>query len=84
MMGAWWDEEKTLWLVTPQEFARLPDGMELTAIDGEKVIKGKDYIDDDTRCGHMAYGSSREAIEAAIAQFEATAATQESVRGNDE
>lgn len=67
-MGAWWDEEKTLWLVTPAEFARLPDGMELTAIDGEKVIKGKDWIDNDTRFGHMAYGASREVIEAALAE----------------
>lgn len=65
-MGAWWDEGKTLWLVTPAEFAKLPDGFELTAIDGEKVVKGRDKIDGDTRCGHLAYGSSRAAVEAAL------------------
>lgn len=65
-MGHWWDPEKTLWLVTPEEFAKLPDGFELTAIDGEKAIKGRDRIDMDTRFGHLAFGASREAIEAAL------------------
>ena len=65
-MGAYWDDEKTLWLVTPEEFERLPDGFVLTAIDGEIVIKGKDHIDMDTRLGHIAYGASKEAIVAAI------------------
>lgn len=65
-MGAWWDGEKTLWLVTPDEFARLPNGFVLTAIDGEKVVKGKDWIDDDVRFGHMAYGASKEEIDAAL------------------
>ena len=65
-MGYWWNEEKTLWLITPEEFAKLPDGFELTNIFGKKAIKGKDYIDDDTRFGHLAYGSSKEAIDAAL------------------
>lgn len=65
-MGAWWDKEKTLWLVTKDEFAQLPDGFELTAIDGDKAIKGKDFIDMDTRCGHIAWGASKAAIEAAL------------------
>jgi hypothetical protein len=65
-MGAWWDEEHTLWLVTPEEFARLPDGFELTCIDGDTAIKGKDKIDDDTRFGHIAYGASKEAILTAL------------------
>ena len=55
-MGAWWDKEQTLWLLTPEEFKALPDGTKLVAIDGEEVIKGKDFIDDDTRFGHIAYG----------------------------
>ena len=55
-MGAWWDEEKTLWLLTPEEFEQLPDGTELTDIFGESAIKGQDYIDQDTRFGHLAYG----------------------------
>lgn len=55
-MSAWWDETKTLWLLTTDEFAALPDGTVLTCIDGETAIKGKDFIDNDTRFGHMAYG----------------------------
>ena len=55
-MGAWWDKDKTLWLLTPDEFVALPDGAVLTAIDGEKATKGIDEIDNDTRFGHLAYG----------------------------
>lgn len=43
-------------LVTPAEFSGIPDGTELYCIDGRKVIKGTDYIDDDTRLGCMAFG----------------------------
>lgn len=49
-----WDGK--LWLFTPEELVRLPDGIQLTCINGEAVIKGLDYIDDDTRAGHLAYG----------------------------
>ena len=45
-----------LWLFTPNEFNYLPDGIELRSIRGDKVIKGKDYIDDDVRFGHIAFG----------------------------
>jgi hypothetical protein len=55
-MSAWWDEDHKLCLLTPAEFAALPDGEELTCIDDEVAIKGRDYIDGDTRAGHMAYG----------------------------
>jgi hypothetical protein len=65
-MGAWWDDERTLWLVTPEEFERLPDGFVLTSIDGETAIKGKDEIDDDVRFGHIAYGASKDAVLAAL------------------
>ena len=58
-MGAWWDKEKTLWLLTPEEFKELPDGTELMCIFGEKHIKGKDYIEQDTRFGHLAYGLNK-------------------------
>lgn len=34
----------------------IPDGTELTSIIDKKVIKGKDYIDNDVRCGLLAYG----------------------------
>lgn len=49
-----WDDE--LWVLTPEELAQLPDGIELESINGEKVVKGKDRIDDDTRWGYLAYG----------------------------
>lgn len=49
-----WDD--TLWVITPEELEQLPDGIELECIDGTKVIKGKDRIDDDTRWGYLAYG----------------------------
>ena len=55
-MSAWWDKEHKLLLITPEEFAELPDGTELTSILGSKAIKGQDYIDDDTRAGHLAFG----------------------------
>ena len=45
-----------LWLVTPKELTELPDGIVLTCIDGSTAVKGKDYIDDDTRGGVLAYG----------------------------
>jgi len=51
-----WNEE--LWLFTPKEYEQLPDGTELYSVmSGDKIkIKGKDYIDMDTRWGHIAYG----------------------------
>ena len=55
-MSAWWDEEYNLLLVTPEEYAELEDGTMLTAIDGDIAYKGDSDIDDDTRCGHMAWG----------------------------
>ena len=55
-MGKWWDEDKTLWLLTPEEFSALPVGTVLTDIDGEKSVKGKDKVEHETRFGHLAYG----------------------------
>jgi len=55
-VSAWWDDDHILCLVTPEEFAALPDGTELTCIDDDVVIKGSGVIDDDTRMGHLAYG----------------------------
>jgi len=50
-----WDG-KGLMLVTVDEFNKLPDGIELECIDGSVVTKGKDYIDEDTPGGVMAFG----------------------------
>lgn len=51
-----WDNK--LWLFTPEEYVRLPDGIELTSISGGKRIKGKHHIDMETRFGHIAFGLS--------------------------
>lgn len=56
-MNKWDDEGKdSLWLFTENEFHRLPDGIVLECIDGDKVTKGVDEIDMDTRFGHIAFG----------------------------
>jgi len=49
-----WD--KDLWLFTPEEFAQLPDGIELESVNGRIKTKGLDEIDQDVRFGHMAWG----------------------------
>ena len=51
-----WNEETGLHLLTAAEFNMLPNGFVLTCIDGEECTKGVDYIDLDTRFGHLAYG----------------------------
>lgn len=43
-------------LVTPEEFAVLADGTALVSILSQEVVKGVDYIDDDTRAGFLAFG----------------------------
>jgi hypothetical protein len=55
-VSAWWDEDKVLCLITPQEFAEIEAGTPLTCIDDTIAIKGVHPIDDDTRFGHLAYG----------------------------
>jgi len=54
-----WDDTSNLWLLTPAELERIPNGTVLTCIDGTTAVKGRDYIDDDTRAGHIAYGILR-------------------------
>lgn len=49
-----WDDK--LWLLTVNEFEKIPDGTVLTCIDGTTATKGTDDIDTDTRMGHIAYG----------------------------
>ena len=55
-MSAWWDIDHILCLITPEEFAELPDGEILTCIDETVAVKGTDEIDQDTRFGHIAFG----------------------------
>lgn len=46
-----------LWIFTKKEFDQLPDGIELKSVTNRIVVKGKDYIDLDTRGRrHIAYG----------------------------
>ena len=49
-----WDGH--LYLIPLSDYSNWPDGVELTSITGNKRVKGKDYIDDDTRGGLLAYG----------------------------
>ena len=54
-----WDglSGRNLWLLTPAEFEKVPDGTLLDCIiPGKEAVKGKDPIDEDTRGGHLAYG----------------------------
>jgi hypothetical protein len=53
----WSNEENPLYLITPEEYNQLPDGTQLECIDGTFVIKGVDYIDQDTRFGYIAFGA---------------------------
>jgi hypothetical protein len=47
---------KVIYLVTPEEFAKLPKGTPLLSINGREVVKGIHYVDGDTRGGYLAYG----------------------------
>lgn len=51
-----WDEETGLYLFTPEEFTKLPNGIKLTSISKKTCTKGIDYIDQDVRFGHLAFG----------------------------
>ena len=50
------DKKNDLYLFSLDEYEQLPAGIELECINGTKLIKGRDYIDLDTRFGHIAYG----------------------------
>jgi hypothetical protein len=54
--NAWDDRPDKLWLLTPEEFALVPDGTTLVCINGKTKIKGEGYIDQDTRAGYIAWG----------------------------
>lgn len=51
-----WDEEDNLYLIPLWLYKALPDGLEVTSIDGDKLIVGKDYLDNDIRFGVLAFG----------------------------
>lgn len=47
---------KTLYLCPEVEFDRVPNGTAMCSISGERVVKGRDPIDNDTRGGYLAFG----------------------------
>jgi len=47
---------RTILLLTPEQLAQEPAGTELVATNGEIVVVGRDYLDDDTRYGYTAFG----------------------------
>ena len=57
-----WSDDKPGWrlgdlyLLSIAEYNKLPDGTELTSINGTTLVKGKDHIDMDTRGGVTAFG----------------------------
>lgn len=56
-MIKWEDEdENSLWLLTPEELTKVPDGTKLECINKKMYTVGVDRIDDDIRYGHLAYG----------------------------
>lgn len=46
-----------IFLVHERQLPIIPDGTKLICIDGTEVVKGIDWIDDDTRGGYLAYGT---------------------------
>lgn len=55
------DDGRVIRLLTPRELLRVPDGTVLTSILGERMVKGTDPIDDDTRGGYLAFGIEAQA-----------------------
>lgn len=51
-----WSKDTGLLLCPESQFASLPDGIALYSIFGDVKVKGRDYIDEDTRGGCLAYG----------------------------
>ena len=49
-------EGEIIELLTPAEFAALPDGTLVVSISGEEKVKGRDAVDQDTRAGRLAWG----------------------------
>ena len=62
-----WDS--TLWLITPEEYSKVPDGTVLHCIDSCDYTKGVDQIDMDTRGGLIAYGFLQPLIEHPLSEL---------------
>ncbi|MFC1617676.1 hypothetical protein ACFL2B_00170 [Patescibacteria group bacterium] len=53
-------EKEKVWLITPEQLEKLPDGVRLTGVDGSKKIKGEDEINQDTKFGYLGFGLAEE------------------------
>lgn len=51
-----WSEASGLYLCPLAQFNDVPDGVAFHSISGSVAVKGRDYIDDDTRGGMLAFG----------------------------
>lgn len=61
-----WSETSTLRLIPIELFEALPEGLTVIGFFGDRCVVGKDYIDNDIRCGCLAYGiypKDKEVIE---------------------
>lgn len=57
-------------LLTPEEFEALPDGTRVKSFSGHYLVKGIDYIDQDTRGGLLAFGLADDPITGVLAESE--------------
>lgn len=55
-----WDENQPLYLIPLWFYDLIPDGIELTSIFGDKVIKGSGKVNLDIRFGLIAWGLTRD------------------------
>lgn len=49
-----------IYLLTPETLKELPNGTEVTGIFGDVKVKGRDYLDTDTRAGFTSWGIPEE------------------------
>jgi hypothetical protein len=50
------DKKRILYLLTPEEYALVPDGVALIDVGGKAYIKGTNPIDMNTSFGHLSVG----------------------------
>jgi len=60
---ALWSEDNPIWLIPLWVYNFIADGEKFVCISGERVVKGKDYVDLDVRMGCIAYGLTLEKEE---------------------
>lgn len=58
-----WDSDSNLYLIPLWFKPLIPIGIELTSINGEKIVYDGNNIDDDIRFGCLAYGTEMTEVE---------------------